>query len=84
MGNNIAEMGANNEEPTTVTSNNRNITILGDSTIKVMKAFKMKQGMSKNDKVYIKPFPVATVECMTDYMKHSMKFKPDYYTVWNK
>ena len=27
--------------------------------------------------MYIKSFPGATVECMTDYTKPSMKFKPD-------
>ena len=42
-------MGRNIEEHATAqkdTNNNRNITILGDSIIKEMKAVKMKQGMS--------------------------------------
>ena len=59
------------------TDNKRNITIIGDSLIKDMKTFKMKQGMSKQDKVYIKSFPGATIECMHDYIKPSLKFQPD-------
>ena len=46
-----------------------NIMVIGDSLIKDMKAFKMKQVMSKQDKVYIKSFPRATIECMHDYIK---------------
>ena len=72
-----AEIGTNIEEHATAqkdTNNNRNITILADSIIKEMKALKMKQGMSQKDKVFIKSFPGATVECMTDYTKPSMEF----------
>ena len=75
--NNKADRGTNIEEHATAqkaTNNNRNITILEDSIIKEMKAFKMKQGISQKDKVYIKSFPGATVECMTD---PSMEFKSD-------
>ena len=39
--------------------NKRNITILGDSLIKDMKSFKMRQGLSADEKVYIKFFPGA-------------------------
>ena len=42
-----------------------------------MKTFKMKQGMSKQDKMYIKSFPGATIQCMHDYIKRSLKFQPD-------
>ena len=42
-----------------------------------MKSYKMKQGMSNKEKVYIKSFPVATVECTKDYVKPSLKFNPD-------
>ena len=55
----------------------RNITIIGDSIIKDMKSYKMKQGLSSQDRVYIKSFPGAKIECMTDYVKPSMKYNPD-------
>ena len=58
-------------------STKRNITILGDSLTKDMKSYKMKQGMSNKEKVYIRSFPGATVECMRDYVQPSLKFNPD-------
>ena len=58
-------------------STKRNITILGDSLTNDMKSYKMKQGMSNKEKVYIQSFPGATVGCMRDYVKQSLKFNPD-------
>ena len=55
----------------------RNITILGDSLIKDIKAFKMKQGLSSKEKVFIKSFAGAKNECMSDYITPSLKYKPD-------
>ena len=55
----------------------RCITILGDSTIKHIESYKMGQGMLKDEKVYIKSFPGAKTACMEDYMKLSLKYKPD-------
>ena len=55
----------------------RNITILGDSIIKDMKSFKMKQGLTSKEKVFIKSFPGATNECMVDYIKPTLKHNPD-------
>ena len=55
----------------------RTITIIGDSTIKNIESYKMRQGMTSNEKVYIKSFPGAKVECMTDYIKPTLKFNPD-------
>ena len=42
-----------------------------------MKAFKMRQGLSANEKVYIKSFPGAKNDCMSDYIKPSLKYNPD-------
>ena len=55
----------------------RTITIIGDSTIKNIESYKMRQGMTSDEKVYIKSFPGAKVECMTDYIKPTLKFNPD-------
>ena len=55
----------------------KNVTILGDSMIKNIKPYKMKQCMETNDKVHIKSFPGASVGGMVDYVKPSLKFNPD-------
>ena len=52
----------------------RTITIIGDSTIKNVESYKMRQGMTSNEKVYIKSFPGAKVDCITGYIK---PFNPD-------
>ena len=45
--------------------------------IKNIKPCKMKQCMETNDEVHIKSFPGASVECMVDNVKPSLKFNPD-------
>ena len=42
-----------------------------------MKAFKIRQGLSANERVFIKSFPGAKNECMSDYIKPSLKYTPD-------
>ena len=37
----------------------------------------MRQGKKKNEKVYVKTFPGAKTSCMVDYIKPSLKNKPD-------
>ena len=56
---------------------NRSITIIGDSLLKDIKAFKMRNALSSNEKIYIKSFPGATTEDMKDYIKPSLKYNPD-------
>ena len=36
----------------------------------------MKKAISSNDKVFIKSFPGAKIECMKDYVKPSLKYNP--------
>ena len=59
----------------------RNITILGDSFIKNIKSFKMRQCMDINGIIHIKSFRGASVEYMVDYVKPSIKFKPDTFVL---
>ena len=54
----------------------RAITIIGDSTLKDCKAFKMKNKLQPNERLYIKSFSGATVEDMTDYVRPTMKREP--------
>ena len=51
--------------------------MLGDSIVKDIKPFKMKSMMEKNDRLYVKCFPGATVNDMIDYSKPSLRHKPD-------
>ena len=57
--------------------NKKSITILGDSMLKDIKPFKMRNSLP-NHKLFVKSFSGATVEEMGDYMKPSLKFDPDH------
>ena len=37
----------------------------------------MRQRLHDKEKLYVKSFSGATVSCMTDYVKPTMKFNPD-------
>ena len=58
-------------------TNKRSITIIGDSIIKEVKPFKMRNLLLKNEKVYVKSFSGATVDCMNYHVKPSLKFNPN-------
>ena len=58
------------------TNEKRNVTILGDSTLKDIKSYKMRQGMNAKERVFIKSFPGATLSDMKHYIQSSMKHKP--------
>lgn len=68
---------SNNVHKPNIKNKHRSTTIIGDSIIKHINPFKMKKDMHKGDKLYIKSFPGATTECMSDYVKPSLKFNPD-------
>ena len=55
----------------------RTVTLIGDSMIKNIQGYKMKQGMLMGEKVFVRCFPGAQTECMTDYIKPSLKYNPD-------
>lgn len=57
--------------------NKRSITIIGDSVIKDIKSYKMRKTLFTQDKIYIKSFPGATTEDMKDYIKPTLKYKPN-------
>ena len=57
----------------------RSITVIGDSMIKNIDGFKMKQGMESKDRIYVKTFPGAKIECMEDYVKPSLKYNPNVF-----
>ena len=59
------------------TNGNRSITIVGDSIIKDCQAFKIKKRLTKNENIYVKSFPGATMEDMKDYVRPTVRHQPD-------
>ena len=45
--------------------------------VKDIQPFKMRKSLNQHEKVYVKSFSGASVEDMKDYVKPSLKFKPD-------
>ena len=54
------------------------VIILGDSMIKHTNGWEIARKLKANCKVYAKSFPGATTQCMMDYMKPSIRAKPDH------
>ena len=55
----------------------RSITILGDSILKDVKSYKIRNGLTPNDRVYVKSFPGATIRDMHEYAIPSMRHNPN-------
>lgn len=55
----------------------RSTTVIGDSIVKDVKAYKMRKHIPKRDKLYVKSFSGATTEDMVDYIKPSLRYNPD-------
>ena len=55
----------------------RSITILGDSIIKDIRPHKFKKDLKNKESLFVKSFSGATTVCMGDYVKPSLKYKPD-------
>ena len=50
----------------------RSIPVLGGSIVKDVKPFKMRRMMNKNERLYVKCFPGASIDDMLDYGKPSL------------
>ena len=50
-------------------TNNKNIYILGDSVVKHVEGWKLKNSLGNNHNVYVRNFPGVKVKCMKDYVK---------------
>jgi len=57
--------------------NKRSITIIGDSILKDCKTHKMKHKLQPNERLYVKSFPGSTIEDMHDYVRPTLKRKPE-------
>ena len=58
---------------------NKNVYILGDSMVKHVEGWKLKQSLGANHNVYVRSFSGAKVKCMKDYVKPCIReHDPDY------
>ena len=57
----------------------KSVVILGDSMTKLLNGWDMAKKIQTNCKVFIKTFSGATVSCMEDYMKLSLRNPPDHF-----
>ena len=62
------------------------MVILGDSMTKLVNGWEMTKRIQSNCKIYVKTFSGATVSCMEDYMKASLRNPPDHFILyfWTK
>ena len=60
-------------------TNNENVYILGDSIVKHVEGWKLKNSLGNNHNVYVRSFPGAKVKCMKDYVKPCIRENnPEY------
>ena len=73
------EMKEHNFNSASVKTNkkSRSITILGDSILKDIKPYKIRNGLTSNERVYVKSFPGATIKDMHEYVIPSMRYNPN-------
>ena len=60
-------------------STKRQITVLGTSMSKNIQAYRMKQCIKPNERIYIKSFSGATIRDLVDHSKPSQRYDPDLY-----
>ena len=62
-----------------ISRNNKSVIILGESMNKLLNGWEMAKKIQSNCKIYLKTFFGATVSCMKDYMKPSLRNPPDHF-----
>ena len=55
------------------------MVILDDSITKLLNGWEMTKRIQSDCKIYMKSFSGATVSCMEDYMKPSIRISPDHF-----
>ena len=66
---------ANNSK---ISGKKKSVIILGDSMTKLLNGWEMAKKIQSNCKIFVKTFSGATVSCMEDYMKPSLRNPPDH------
>ena len=78
--NNNSDLSGKDYTPVkTIKSTKRKCTVIGDSVIKNIQAYKMQLGMRNTDKVYVKPFSGSTTSDMWHHAKPSQRFFPQMF-----
>ena len=57
----------------------RSVVVLGNSMTKLLNGWEMAKKLEANSKVFVKTFSGATVSCMEDYMKPSLRNPPGHF-----
>ena len=62
-----------------ISGNRKSVIIWGGSMTKLLNGWEMAKKIQSNCKIYVKTFSGATVSCMEDYMKPSLRNPPDHF-----
>ena len=60
-------------------NNQRSVTIVGDSVVKHIKGYEMKEELPRNTRAFVRTHPGATTEDMVDYINPTRKFNSELY-----
>ena len=66
---NNKEKKKSNQDNLPTDTNKKNVYVLGDSIVKHVEGWKLKNSLGNNHNVYVRSFPGAKVKCMKDYVK---------------
>ena len=79
-GNTICRKSTEQDQPNENPKSKRNsLIILGDSMIKYTNGRETAKKLKPECKVFVRNFPGATTQCMADYMKPSIRAKPNHF-----
>ena len=79
-GNSICRKSAKQDQPNKNPKSKRDSAIiLGDSMIKHTNGWEIAEKLKPECKVFVRNVPGATTQCMTDYMKPSIRTKPNHF-----
>ena len=79
-GNTICRKSAEQDQPNKNPKSKRDsVIILGDSMIKHTNGWEIAKKLKPECKVFVRNFPGATTQCMADYMKPSIRAKPNHF-----
>ena len=78
--NTICRKSAEQDQPNKNPKSKRDsVIILGDSMIKHTNGWEIAKKLKPECKVFVRNFPGATTQCMADYMKPSIRAKPNHF-----
>ena len=74
------------QEQKTLKGKKKSVVILGDSKTRLINGWEMTKRIQSDCKIYVKTFSGATVSCMEDYMKVSLRNPPHHFILhfWTK